>query len=119
MVEILDRTTANCVVVRFGGRVSGEEYKQFLDAIDERQAADSEVDMVADLSEFEFYGDFEAFRKDFHFGTHEYRKLEKCAFVGDQKWIDLAVKLMGPLTRAREKVFPAGKLDEAFEWATS
>ncbi len=119
MVEILDKSTPTCVVVRFGGKVTGEEYKKFLEAIDERLERNPLVNMVADLSEFEFYGDFKAFKEDCHFGTHEFRKLNKCAFVGDRKWIDLVVRLMGPLTRAEEKAFGAGKLDEAFEWASS
>ena len=96
MVEILENTTDACVVARFGGKVSGEEYREFLDAVDERLKTRDRVSMVADLSEFEFYGDFEAFREDLHFGTHEYRRVERAAFVGDQKWIELFVKLAGP-----------------------
>ena len=119
MVEILGETTDTCVVVRFSDKVTGEAYKQFLDAVDERLKALDSVNMVADLSEFEFYGDFEAFNEDFHFGAHEYRRVGRAAFVGDQKWIKLFVKLMGPLYRAEEKQFPAGRLEEACAWACS
>jgi hypothetical protein len=107
------------VVVRFGGKVTGEEYKVFLDATDERLNAGGRVNMVADLSEFEFYGDFEAFKEDFHFGIKEYRELRRVAMVGDKKWIELLLKLMGPLTRAEERHFPAGQLQEAVDWACS
>ncbi len=119
MVEILGETTDTCVVVRFSGKVTGEEYKRFLDAVDERLKTHDKVNMVADLSDFEFYGDFEAFKKDFHFGAHEYRRVGRAAFVGDQKWIELFVKLMGPLYRVEEKQFPAGRLEEARHWAGS
>ena len=119
MVEILGNTTDTSVVVRFGGKVTGEEYKRFLDAVDERLKTHDKVDMVADLSEFEFYGDFEAFKEDFHFGVHEYRRVERAAFVGDQRWIELFVKLTGPLYRATEKHFPAGRLEDACAWACS
>lgn len=119
MVEILEQTTGTCVVVRFGGKVTGEQYREFLDAVDERLQRNPLVNIVADLSEFEFYGDFESFKEDFHFGTHEFRSVEKCAFVGDRKWMEVAVKLMGPLTRAEEKAFPSGELDQAVRWATS
>lgn len=117
MVEILESSTDSCVVARFSGKVKGEEYKRFLDAVDERLKSRDEVNMVADLSDFEFYGDFEAFKEDFHFGSHEYRKVRRAALVGDQKWIELFVKLLGPFYRAEEKRFPAGKLDGAVAWA--
>ena len=119
MVEVLASSTDSCVVVRFSGKVKGDEYKQFLDAVDERLKSHDGINMVADLSEFEFYGDFEAFKEDFHFGSHQYRKVRRAAFVGDQKWIELFVKLMGPLYRAEEKRFPTGKLAEACAWACS
>lgn len=119
MVEILDETTDTCVAVRFGGKVTGEEYKQFLDAVDEMLKIREKVNMVADLSEFEFYGGSEAFKEDFHFGVHEYRRTGRAAFVGDQKWIELFIKLLGPLTRATEKHFPAGQLEDAYAWACS
>jgi hypothetical protein len=119
MVEMLGETTDTCVVVRFSEKVTGEEYEQFLDAVDERLKTNEKVNMVADLSEFEFYGDFEAFKEDFHFGAHEYRHVRRAAFVGDQRWITLFVKLMGPLYRAEEKQFPAGRLEEACAWACS
>jgi hypothetical protein len=117
MLEILNETTDTCVVARFGGKITGEEYKRFLDAVDERLKAQDKINMVADLSEFEFYGDFEAFKEDFHFGIHEYRHVERAAFVGDQKWIELFIKLLGPFYRATEKHFPAGRLEDACAWA--
>lgn len=117
MVEILDITTENCVVARFGGKVTGEEYQKFLDAIDERLKVQEKVNMVADLSEFEFYGDIKAVKEDFHFGVHEYRRVERAAFVGDQKWIGPFIKLSEPFYKAKDKHFPAGQLEEAFTWA--
>jgi hypothetical protein len=117
MIEILEKSTDTCVVVRFGGKVTGDEYRKFLDAVDDRLKTRDKVCMVADLSQFEFYGDFEAFKEDFHFGVNEYRRIERAAFVGDQKWIGLFVKLTGPLYRATEKHFPAGMLDDACAWA--
>jgi hypothetical protein len=117
MVEVLDSTTDTCVVVKFGGKISGEEYKVFLDAIDERLKAGRKVNLVADLTEFTFYGDFEAFKEDARFGTHEYRKVARAALVGDSRWIELFVKLSGPFYKAEEKHFASEALDEAIAWA--
>jgi len=119
MVEVLDESNDTCVVVRFTGKVTGEEYRKFLDAVDLRLKSNEKINLVADLAEFEFYGDFESFKEDFHFGIHEYRKINRAAFVGDQKWIELAIKLMGPLYRAEDKHFAAGQLADACNWACS
>lgn len=117
MVEILGSSTEGCVVVRFGGKVSGDEYKEFLEAVDGRLAKLDRVNVVADLTAFEFYGDIESAKEDFHFGSHEFRKVGKAAFVGDQKWIEVFVKLSGPFYKAEEKHFGSGALDEAIKWA--
>ena len=118
MVEILDSTTERCVVARFEGKITGDEYRPFLEAVDKRLKANDDVSVVAELSEFEFYGDFEAFKEDFHFGAREYRKLKRCAFVGDPKWIQLLAKLIKPFYKAEEKHFDEGRMKEAIAWAS-
>jgi hypothetical protein len=117
MVEILPQFTAGCLVVHFSGKVTSQEYQQFLDALTERQKAGSQVSLVVDLAGFEFYGDLEAARQDFKFGFGEYKQIQRAAFVGDQKWIDWFTRLAGPFTRAEEKHFPAGQVDAACQWA--
>ena len=119
MVEVLEISTATCVVVRFGGLVKGDEYRVFLDAVDERLAKAERINLVADLSELEFYGDLKAVEEDFRFGTKGFRKVHQAAFVGDHKWIDLFIKVTEPLYHVEEKRFPTGELDAAFTWAAS
>ncbi|MBN2169198.1 MAG: STAS/SEC14 domain-containing protein [Actinobacteria bacterium] len=97
----------------------GDEYKLLLDAVDDRLKMHDKINMVAELDEFTFYGDLESFREDFHFGTHEYRHLGRCAFVGNAEWMKLFVKFTEHLVRADEKMFPTGSLDEAIAWACS
>jgi hypothetical protein len=56
---------------------------------------------------------------DMRFGVKEFRKVNKAAFVGDHKWIDLFVKVTEPFYHVEEKRFPTGELDAAFAWAVS
>jgi hypothetical protein len=119
MVELLEQTTNTCVVVEFRGRVSGDEYKTFLDAVDERLAKNEPINLVAVLSEFVFYGDFEAMKEDAHFGMHEFRKMHRVAFVGDERWIEAFTVLAKPFSRAQEKRFGSGQVKEACDWASS
>ncbi len=119
MIEILEQTTETCLVVHFSGKITGEKYQKFLNALNDRLATHEKVSLVVELTDFTFYGDFEAARKDFKFGFGEYKWIDKAAFVGDQKWIEWFTKLIGPFTRTEEKYFRAGQFEEAYSWATT
>ncbi len=120
MLEVMDeRSTPTCVVVRCGGKVSGEEYEGFLPVVDaaiERGAGHASGVFVIEASPS--YGDPKAFEDDVSFVIHRYAKLDRVAFVGDVKWVDSMVRAFAWLTRAEERVFPGDQLDEAIEWAT-
>ena len=119
MIEILDRSTESCLAVHFSDKVTGSEYQQFLDALGERLKTGSPVSMVVEFASFEFYGDFEAARKDLKFGFGEYKHIHRVAFVGDQKWIAWFTRLIGTFTRTEEKHFPEGQIEAATIWACS
>ena len=117
MFEILKQTTETCVVVHFSDKVTGEEYQQYLNAVAERLKAQGKVNLVVQMTGFTFYGDWDAFKKDWQFGFGAFARVERAAFVGDQKWIEWFVKLTNPFTRTEEKYFAANQLDQACEWA--
>jgi SpoIIAA-like len=119
MIEILDESTETCLVVHFSGKVTGEKYQKFLNAVNDRLATHEKVSLVLELSNFDFYGDFEAARKDFKFGFGDYKKIHRAAFVGDKKWIEWFTCLISPFTRTEEKYFREGQFDEAYAWANS
>ncbi|HJS20134.1 MAG TPA: STAS/SEC14 domain-containing protein, partial [Anaerolineales bacterium] len=113
MIEILNESTEKCLAVRFSGKVTGQEYQKFLEALGEKFQASDQVSLVLELSGFEFYGDFESAKKDFKFGFGNYKRIHRAAFVGDQKWIEWFTRLIGPFTHADEKHFPEGQVEAA------
>jgi hypothetical protein len=117
MIEILDQSTDTCLATRFSGKVTGEEYQQFLDALEKRLQTGDQVNLVMALAEFEFYGDFDSAKKDLKFGFGEYKLIHRVALVGDQKWLGWFTRLLGPFTRAEEKHFTADQFEAAFGWA--
>ena len=119
MIDILNLSTGSCLVAHFSGKVTGEEYQKFLDALGERMQASEKVSLVLELTGFEFYGDFESARKDLKFGFGDYKRIYRAAFVGDQKWLEWFTRLIGPFTRTEEKHFPEGQIEAAFAWASS
>ena len=119
MIEILEQSTATCLAVHFSGKITGQEYQQFLDALNERLSGGQDVNLVVALTGFEFYGDLEAAKKDFKFGFGEYKKIHRIALVGDQKWIDWFIRLFGAFTHAEERHFSAGEIEAAVQWAAA
>jgi hypothetical protein len=117
MIEILDETTETCLIVRFGGKVTGAEYQQFLDAVGEHLKSGDPVGLVVEVNELKGYGDLDAAWKDLKFGVGEYQYIRKAAFVGDQKWVERFTRLIGPFTKAEDKYFSAGELTSACDWA--
>ena len=119
MIEILEQTTESCLVVHFSGKITGEKYQKFLNALNDRLATHEKVSLVLELSDFEFYGDFEAARKDLKFGFGDYKRIHLAAFVGNKKWIEWITRLIGPFTPTEEKYFREGQFEEAYAWASS
>lgn len=117
MLEILSQSTETCLAIRLSGKVTGKEYQQFLNAVDERLDASDQIGLVLVLTGFEFFGDLEAAGKDFQFGFGEYKRIHRAALVGDQKWIEWFTRLIGPFTRTEERHFPEGQLEAACSWA--
>ena len=117
MFEILPQSTDKTLVCHMSGEITGPEYQQFTDALQQRFDKGAEVDLVLDLSGVKFYADFEAMKKDFEFSTGGYKKLRRCALVGEEKWLKNINKLFGAFTHTKEKHFPEGKLQEAIDWA--
>ena len=98
--------------------MTGNEYQQFLEALNKRLGVAEKVSLVLELSGF-IYGDFETVTKDFKFGFGDYKRIHRVAFVGDQKWIEWFTRLVGPFTKAEEKHFPEGQNEAAYNWACS
>ena len=117
MIEVLEESTASCLVVHFSGKVTSGQYQKFLNALAERINTYENASLVLELSGFEFYGDFEAARKDLKFGFGDYKQIHRAAFVGNKKWIEWFTRLIGPFTKTEEKYFPEARLEEAFAWA--
>jgi hypothetical protein len=117
MFEILPQSTDTCLVGHFSGKVTGEEYQHFLTAVEERVQAHGTVNLVVQLTDLALYGDWDAMKKDWQFAFGAYKRVERAAFVGDQKWIAWFVELTNPITKAEEKHFATDQLDQACDWA--
>jgi hypothetical protein len=116
MFEILPESTDTCIGFKISGKVTAEDYDTMLPKVDEAIAAYGKINLLVLMGDFEFEG-FDAAKADFRFGTHQYRQVEKAAFVSDKKWMEWTVKIMDPFTRrTKEKNFEPDQLEEAWAW---
>ena len=116
MFEILPESTDTCIGFKISGTVTAEDYETLLPKLDEAIAIHGEINLLVLIDDFEFKG-FDAAKADFHFGTHQYRQVEKAAFVSDKKWLERVVKIMDPFTRrTKEKNFEPDQIEEAWAW---
>ena len=116
MFEIMPRSTESCIALKISGQVTAADYEALIPKLDEAIAAHGKINLLVVVEDFDIEG-WEAAKADFQFGTHQYRQVEKAAFVGDKKWLEWTVKLMDPFTRrTEEKTFSPEDLEAAWTW---
>jgi len=117
MFEILPESTDTCIGFKISGTVTAEDYETLLPKLDEAIAAHGKINLLVVLEDYEGFDGIDAAKADFQFGTHQYRQVEKAAFVSDKKWLDWTIKIMDPFTRrTKEKNFEPDQLKEAWAW---
>lgn len=116
MFEILPESTDACIGFKISGKVTVEDYDTLLPVLDRAIAENGKINLLVLLEDFDFK-DFEAAKADFQFGTHQYREVEKAAFVSDKKWLEWSIKILDPFTRrTEEKNFAPNQLEGAWSW---
>ena len=73
--------------------------------MDEAIAASGKINFLVVMDDFKWRGGLKGAHADFKMGTQQYRQVEKAAFIGEKKWLEMIVKLMDPITRRTEKRF--------------
>ncbi len=117
MFEILPESSDTCIGFKISGKVSAEDYRQLMPRLDGAIATHGKINLLIVVEDFDGYDGLDAAKADLHFGTNEYRKVERAAFVGDGKWMARLVKVMDPVTRhTHERSFTPDQIDEAWAW---
>lgn len=117
MIEILPESTENVIGFKISGKLTGEDYDHLVPKVDQAIAKHGKINLLVLIEDFDGKFDFDAAKADFHFGTHQYRQVERAAFVSDKRWMEWIVKILDPFTRrVEEKLFEPQQLDEAWAW---
>jgi 6-phosphofructokinase len=117
MVVVLPESSGTCIGFKVSGKVTAEDYDVLLGKLDEAISAHGRINILMVMGDFEGWSGMDAAKADFKFGTHQYRQVEKAAFVGEKKWQKWAIKVMDPFTRRTdERFFDFEQYDEAWSW---
>jgi len=117
MIELLPQSTDKCIGFKLSGKFVSEDYDEMLPKLDEAIAASGKINLLIVMEDFKWRGGLEGAKSDFKMGTHQYRQVEKAAFIGDKKWQEWMVKLLDPFTRRTdERFFSLDQLDLAWQW---
>jgi hypothetical protein len=103
---------------KFGGKLRGAAYRELIGKVESAIQANGSANLVLVMQELEF-PEWEAVKADTHFDLKDYRRIRRAAFVGDQKWAEWFVRLIGPFTHAEERTFQHDQLSEAVQWANA
>ena len=100
--------------------VTVEDYEILLPELDEAIAAHDRINVLVLMEDFDGWVGLDALKADYQLGTHQYRKVDKAAFVSDKKWLEWVVKIMDPFTRRTdEKFFEPEQLVDSWQWVKS
>jgi len=114
---ILDRSSENCIGFKVSGKAQKEDYEMLLPKLDEAISAYGKINLLVLLEDFAGWEDMETAKMDFKFGSHQYRQVERCAFVSEKHWQSWMVKIMNPFTRhTEERFFEPGQIEQAWDW---
>ena len=118
MFELLPESTEDTIGFSISGKVADEDYELLLPKLDEAIATHGKINLLVLLGDFEGYDGLDAAKADFRLGTHQYRQVQRAAFVGQGKGQKRLIKIMDPFTRhTEERFFEHDQLEEAWNWA--
>jgi len=115
MYERLNCSTKSAVAYRITRPLSQEEIKKIIAELEGTIVSGGKLRVLIDLQSFP-YEDLQVFWEDFKFDVKHARDFERMALVGGNELEKWSTRLFAALTWTRCRCFPAGRVDEAWEW---
>jgi hypothetical protein len=117
MFKIMPESEGKIIGIRATGKLTDQDYQEVLipslEALIKRHG---KIRLLCFMDE-EFGGiEAGAVWDDAKFFLPHKNDFEKMAVVGGPKWIELIMKLFGPLMEGEMQTFPTNQLSNAWEW---
>ena len=105
----------NVYAVRVSGKLSHEDYQNFLPDLESLIKPDEKIALLIELDDFHGI-DISAIKDDFKFSTKYNDAFEKVAIVGEKKWHRWMTLLSTPFFKGTVKYFNRVDLQDAWDW---
>jgi len=104
------------LIIKLRGELKGEHLDAAAELIDDKLAHNENVPLLIDLRRYEGSEDLSTTWRHFKLVTTYGDRVEKIGVVGALDWQKLAVAMVSPFTKAKERFFEPDEVDEALRW---
>ncbi len=116
MLQLLPIFDGNTIAIRASGKLSHEDYQEFLPKLEAQIKEIGKVSLLFELDDFSGW-DIEASKDDFKFGMSHLDDIERFAVVGDKVWEHWMVAMVKPfMPSGSVRYFDHENLQEAWDW---
>ena len=116
MLQFLPVFEGNTIAVRASGKLSHEDYQNFLPKLEAQIKELGKVSVLFELDDFLGW-DLEAAKDDFKFGMSHLDDIERFAVVGDKTWEHWMIAMVKPfMPSGLVRYFDHENLQEAWDW---
>jgi hypothetical protein len=114
-IEVREETESKIITVRLTGKLTEEDYANFLPEVERLMAERPKTRMLVEMHDFHGWK-MRAAWEDFKFGIRHFSDFERLALVGEKKWHKGMAWFCKPFTSAEVRYFDHDHLDEARAW---
>jgi len=116
MLQFLPVFDGNTIAIRASGRLSHQDYQEFLPELEKQIKELGKVSVLFELDDFSGW-DLEAAKDDFKFGMSNLDGIERFAVLGDKAWEHWMVMMVKPfMPSGKVRYFNRERLQEAWDW---
>ena len=116
MLQFLPVFDGNTIAIRASGKLTHEDYQQFLPQLEQEIKSNNKLSMLLELDNFKGW-ELEAAKDDFRFGMTHSDHFERIAIVGDKAWEHWMVSMAKPFMPVSDiRYFNRENLQQAWDW---
>ena len=115
MFQFIPVNEDNVYAVRVSGKLSHEDYQNFLPSLEDLIKSDEKISLLIELDDFHGI-ELSAVKDDFKFSAKYNDAFEKVAIVGERKWHRWMTLLSTPFFKGSVKYYNRIDLQDAWDW---
>jgi len=114
-VELTERHDGKILEVQASGRLSNEDYRQFVPAFERLTKQHGKINVLFEMVDFHGW-EAAALWDDLKFNLTHLSQIERLAMVGNKKWEQGMANFCAPFTHADVRFFDPTQFADARDW---